>query len=229
LKAEGEARVAAKAEMKDKYENAAEFGIPAGASAIASAFGFPADGTLGDGKADQKVPKLVREADEKMKIQGLKAEGEARIAEREAMVEAQKIYELTQYGGKTIADRAAMKANYEQAKKIQDLTAEGAERLASREELKDKQKVYELAIEGAAVLDKRMKAKTEYEQAKKVQELKAEGEARVAAKAEMKDKYENAVGASGGRSRQRSKSSSADPMERLRDVLMASESRAPGL
>ena len=77
-------------------------------------------------------------------------------------------------------------------------------------------------------MDKRMNAKAEYEQAKKVQDLKAEGEARVAAKAEMKDKYENAVGASGGRSRQRSKSNSADPMERLRDVLMASESRAPG-
>ena len=96
LKAEGEARVVAKAEMKDKYENAAEFGIPAGGSAIASAFGYSADGTFGNDKADQKVPKLVQEAGEKMKIQGLKAEGEARIAEREAMVEAQKIYELTQ-------------------------------------------------------------------------------------------------------------------------------------
>ena len=78
------------------------------------------------------------------------------------------------------------------------------------------------------MLEKRMKAKAEYEQAKKIQDLKAEGEARVAAKAEMKDKYESAVGGPGGR-RRRGKSNSDDPMERLRDVLMAPESRAPGL
>ena len=100
LKAEGEARVAAKAAMKDKYDNAVEFGIPAGASAIASAFGYPTDGAPGSEEAGKKVPKLVQDADKR--LQGLKDEGEARIAEREAMAEAQKIYDLKQVHCKTV-------------------------------------------------------------------------------------------------------------------------------
>ena len=119
------------------------------------------------------------------KIDALRAEGEARIAARKEMAEAQKVYELTAAGGKTIANREAMSAAYEQAKKIQDLTAEGAARIAAREEMADVQKVYALAQEGAAVVEKRMGMKGAYEQAAKIQGLTAEGAARIAAREEI--------------------------------------------
>ena len=121
----------------------------------------------------------------KVKIDALRTEGEARIAARKETAQAQKVYELTATGGKTIANREAMLGAYEQAKKIQDLTAEGAARVAAREEMADVQKVYALAQEGAAIVERRMEMKGAYEQAAKIQQLTAEGGARIKAREEI--------------------------------------------
>ena len=130
------------------------------------------------------------------KFAELKAEGQKRMAEREAIQACYKenirVSALKAEGEARIADRQAIQAAYDSKVKFNQLKAEGETRIAEKEKIQAAYAYKVLKAEGEARIAERMEIQSAYEAKMKFNQLKAEGEARIAKRIEIQAAYEEA-------------------------------------